>query len=110
MKNLCIHIAVLLSLILLPDCLFGQGWTELGTGSNSLNANANIDAMAEDLLGNIYVGGVFTNSAGKNYVAKWDGNTWTEVGAGVNSLGANGSIDAITINILGNIYAAGEFR
>jgi hypothetical protein len=50
----------------------GITWTELGgNAGNALNANDNIFSVAVDPSGNVYTGGMFTNEAGKMYVAKW---------------------------------------
>ena len=51
----------------------GSSWSELG-GANSLGANSAIYAINSDHISNIYVAGYFTNSSGKEYVAKFDGN------------------------------------
>ena len=44
-------------------------WSELG----SLNANGQIICVSSDGI-NIYAAGSFTNSNGKPYVAKWNGD------------------------------------
>ncbi len=80
---------VLTALILfsfLPFRTFAQSWSELGTGSNALKANAPISAIAGDNAGNIYACGAFTNGTtfpnGYWYVAKWNGTSWNELGTG----------------------------
>lgn len=80
-------------------------WSEVGSGSAALKANGIIGGITIDATSNIYIGGRFTNTAGKKYVAKWNGSTWTELG----SLAANGDINALTKDKSGNIYAAGGF-
>jgi hypothetical protein len=87
----------------------GSTWVELGTGSNSLNADYPINALTTDAAGNIYAAGTFTDNSGKGYVAKWDGTTWTELGTGANALEATDVINAIAADTAGNIYAAGNF-
>ncbi|HTN17074.1 MAG TPA: T9SS type A sorting domain-containing protein [Chitinophagaceae bacterium] len=81
-------------------------WKELGSGSAALKANGVIGGMTIDATSNIYVGGHFTNTAGKKYVAKWNGSNWTELG----SLAADGDINALTKDKSGNIYAGGGFK
>ena len=88
----------------------GTYWTELGTGSNALNANAFITTITTDPSGNVYAGGWFTNPAGRYYVAKWNGTAWAELGSGTNALNANSLINTIVSDAAGNIYAAGTFR
>jgi len=86
----------------------GTIWTELGTGTNALNANKPIASIIANKSGNIYAGGSFTNAKGKYYVAEWNGTSWSELG-GTNALGANGKINTIVTDKSGNIYAAGAF-
>ena len=67
-----------------------QQWTECGSGGNALQANGNFNAMITDSQGNLYVGGNFTGSDGKSYVAKWDGSTWASLGgAGLSAFNNN---------------------
>jgi len=40
----------------------GTNWSELGTGTNALNANDYIMSVCSDNSGNIYAGGVFTDT------------------------------------------------
>ncbi|OJV53792.1 MAG: hypothetical protein BGO31_02745 [Bacteroidetes bacterium 43-16] len=89
--------------------LKAQNWAELGTGTNALNPNDGIMALATDAAGNIYAAGSFTNAAGKQYVAKWNGSFWAEMGTGSNALNANGWIRSIAVDPSGNLYAAGDF-
>ena len=101
---------VLLCLLLnIPWLLKAQSWSELGTGANTLNANEMINTTAIDAAGNIYAAGAFTNAAGKQYVAKWNGTSWTELGTGANALNANDEIKTLTTDPSGNVYAAGIF-
>lgn len=78
----------------------GVNWSELGTGANALNANAQITSIAIDDTGNLYAVGGFTDSTGLWYVAKWNGTKWSKM------LGENISnyIDVAT-DVFGNIYA-----
>jgi hypothetical protein len=92
-----------------------QEWKELGVGSNALNGNGGIQALASDKMGNIYAGGQLRTSSAESmfdtfYVAKWDGNTWTELGTGNAALNANNQINTITTDSSGNVYAAGDFE
>ncbi len=82
---------------------------ELGSGTNSLNANQEIFCLITDPQGNIYAGGNFSNRNSGRYIAKWNGSTWSEVGTGVNTLNVNSSILTITFDPLGNLYAGGYF-
>ncbi|XZF14071.1 T9SS type A sorting domain-containing protein [Chitinophagaceae bacterium MMS25-I14] len=84
-------------------------WSELGTGANALNANSNIRTISADRFSNLYAGGVFSNGAGNEYIAKWDGASWAELGSGAGALNANSVIWTSTTDKTGNVYAAGFF-
>ena len=87
----------------------GSSWSEMGTGSNILKANNQIQSIVADSSGNIYVGGNFINSNGNHYVAKWNGTSWNELGLPNNTLNANNDVCAIAADRYENIYAAGSF-
>jgi hypothetical protein len=84
-----------------------SGWIELG-GTNTSTFNNSISSIIIDASGNIYAGGYFTNGNGKEYVAKWNGNSWIELG-GTNISAFNSWISSITTDAQGNVYAAGNF-
>src|SRR5690242_15888364 len=69
----------------------GKKWSELGTGSASLNANNTIVALVHS-GSNVYAGGGFVNATGENYIAKWNGTSWSELGSATSLLLANGWI------------------
>ncbi len=89
-------------------------WSQVGIGSNALNANDMISSICIDKYGNVYAAGSFTedstSSSGYMYVAKWDGTIWSELGTGINALKAHGPINSICVDDSGNVYAAGNFR
>jgi len=88
----------------------GTSWTEVGTDTNSLNANEFIESVILDKAGNIYAAGGFTDtSTNTYYVAKWNGKTWSQLGTGSHALNANGIIYSLATDKSGNIYAAGRF-
>lgn len=75
-------------------------WQEVKSGNTSLGVpgfNVFSD-LAIDSNNNLYVSGDFTNSAGKRYIAKWDGRSWSELGT-TRTLGRRLGIDHN-----GNIY------
>lgn len=82
-------------------------WNELG-GTNALSANDGISTLTVDPSNNIYAAGLFTNSSGSYYVAKFNGTGWSELG-GNNSLAATDEIKEIFSDKLGNIYALANF-
>ncbi|HEX7415486.1 MAG TPA: hypothetical protein VF411_15705 [Bacteroidia bacterium] len=93
----------------------GVYWQQLGTGTNSLNANAYISNICKDNSGNLYAAGMFTDSTfvssywchptGNAYIAKWDGIKWSNLG-GKGSLPAQ-YISSIVFNPTnGYLYAA----
>lgn len=84
----------------------GSSWSEIGgAGATSLKANSQIMSVTTDAAGNVYAAGVFSNSSGHFYVAKWDGTNWTELG----NLKANAGIYQIALDNSGNLYAVGDF-
>ncbi|MBS1688717.1 MAG: T9SS type A sorting domain-containing protein [Bacteroidetes bacterium] len=88
----------------------GTNWSEVGTGvALTYYHGETIYALQEDVSGNLYAAGSFTNSRHKYYVAKWDGTTWSELGNGTNALNANGMIHSMCFDKKGNMYAAGFF-
>ncbi|WP_118976257.1 T9SS type A sorting domain-containing protein [Taibaiella koreensis] len=89
--------------------LSAQPWGPLGTGANALNANGSITDILAIAENDVYVAGDFKNSAGKRYVAHWNGIQWSELGTGVNTLNANYFIGELARDQQGNIYAAGGF-
>src|SRR6187455_905517 len=94
------------SFLMFRSPLYAQ-WNELG-GLNGLAANTTIQSVCSDASGNIYTGGMFTNSSGNKYVAKWNGTAWSELG-GLNGLAANHIISSVCNDPSGNIYAGGWY-
>jgi hypothetical protein len=69
-------------------------WSELKSQTTRLSVpgyNVFMDIKL-DSNNNVYVNGLFTNTAGKRYVAKWDGVNWTELGT-TDHLGPKLAID-----------------
>lgn len=88
----------------------GTTWATVGADSASaLNANNSIYSLTQDLSGNIYAAGNFTDIYGQQYVAKWNGTAWGELGIDSVALGATAPIYCITTDPTGNVYAAGDF-
>ncbi len=74
--------------------------------------NGNINAIAVDGSGNVYVGGTFTEIDGvpANHIALWNGATWSALGDGsaLANNGVNGNVNALAIS--GNmLYVGGQF-
>ncbi len=69
-------------------------WEEVRNGDSRFNApGGNVFmAIATDSSNNLYVNGNFSDSTGKRYLAKWDGNAWSEFGV-TNSLNQTLAID-----------------
>lgn len=85
-------------------------WTALiSGGTNGLNGYCN--ALAIDSVGNVYVGGVFTQagSTSANSIAKWDGSSWSALGNGLTKSGGTASCRALAIDSNNNLYAGGSF-
>ena len=77
-------------------------WVSMG---GMAGTNGWVYAIAADALGNVYVGGYFTQAGGgaANYIARWDGSGWTPLGAGL-----NGSVFALVASG-GDLYVGGDF-
>jgi hypothetical protein len=92
----------------LPVKSFAQ-WAELGTGTNALNANSNIQSVATYNIVTVYAVGYFSNgqhyTQGQRYVAKWDGSTWIQLGDGI----TGSYLNCIFTDLAGNVYRAGDF-
>ncbi len=70
-----------------------------------LGLNGEVNAIAVDGSGNVYVGGFFTTAAAVtvNYIAKWDGSSWSALGSGLDNY-----VNAIAVS--GNdVYVGGAF-
>jgi Secretion system C-terminal sorting domain len=100
--------------LLSPGLIYGQGWNELGSGSNALNPNDAIYSICADTGNIIYAAGTFTSNGlldtnGRRYVAKWNGTFWQELCSDASKLNANWSINTICVDRFHNVYAAGGF-
>ena len=87
----------------------GSDWSEVGTGTGTLNANSNINSLAIDAGGNLYAAGNFRDVSGYQYVAEWNGSSWNELGTGSAALNANDMINVIAFDAAGRLNAAGMF-
>ena len=67
-----------------------------------------INCMAFDANGDLYVGGKFTNIAGianADYIAKWNGSNWSSIGTGTNA-----PVECLAINPdNGYLFIGGTF-
>lgn len=87
----------------------GTSWTEVGTGTNALNANGPIYSLALDSEDNLYAGGFFKNEEDQYYIAKWDGAAWSQLDAGSEALNPNVGVEILTVDTHDNLYAGGTF-
>ena len=81
--------------------VFGQTWTQVGSGFNNSVFSLTVDSL-NNLL---YAGGYFTKSGSTvvNHISKWDGNAWLPLDSGL-----NGYANSI-IMYKGELYAGGGF-
>lgn len=80
----------------------GSAWNALSTGIGS----GDVTSLVFDALGNLYIGGTFTNhiDANGDGITKWSGVAFSSLGTGVNS-----DVNSLAIDMSGNLYAAGAF-
>ncbi len=84
------------------------GWDALVDGIYD-GVNAEVRAMVLNSNdGYIYVGGFFTEAAGKsaNYIAKWDGTSWSAVNY---SDALNWYVYSLAVNNAGDLFVGGDF-
>ena len=81
-------------------------WVSLNHGLPG--ANGEVDAIAVDGSGNVYVGGYFTliGTVPANHIAKWNGSAWSALGSGVS--GGNNRVYALAVSGT-DLYAGGDF-
>ena len=90
-----------------------NSWSALGAGvSFSLGSGGEVNALAIDGQGRVYVGGRFTRAGGvsANNVARFDpqANSWSALGTGANN-GVSGSVNALAVDGQGLVYVGGRF-
>lgn len=84
----------------------GSSWHGLGNGLGLAGGSSSVRAIALH-NGQIYAGGIFTNSGSTfaTNLAVWDGVNWTQIGGGMTN---SGSVSALAFN--GNdLYVGGYF-
>jgi N-acetylneuraminic acid mutarotase len=95
-----------------------NSWSALGAGvSFSLGSGGEVNALAIDGQGRVYVGGDFTQAGGvsANNVARFDPatNSWSALGTGANNGVSDTSfferVNALAIDRQGRIYVGGRF-
>jgi hypothetical protein len=77
-------------------------WNEVGTAANALKANNQIKSIAIDDNGNLYAGGIFFNSIGERYVAKWNGTNWSQL----DTIPDITIVYAVAADTAGNVFAS----
>ena len=97
-----------------------NSWSALGAGvSFSLGSGGEVNALAIDGQGRVYVGGRFTRAGGvsANNVARFDpqANSWSALGTGANN-GVGGITSTISVGVntfavdrQGRVYVGGNF-
>ncbi len=89
----------------------GTNWWPLGNGvsGNTNGIFAYVHALAADMNGNLYAGGLFRNAGAVpvSNVARWDGTNWSALGSGVYNGTSPGLNDVKYYN--GALYVAGAF-
>ena len=85
----------------------GDTWSSLDSDITFVN----VDALAVDSSGNLYVGGYFVNASGTiSDIAKWNiaSHAWSSLGGGVDII-SGGHVQALAVDASGNLYAGGFF-
>ena len=72
-------------------------------------ANGQVNAVAVDGSGNLYIGGSFTQVGATfaNNIAQWNGSTWSALGSGVNDYVSALAVSGSTLYAGGNFSIAG---
>ena len=86
----------------------GTAWSDLDSGVGG--ASAQIETVAFDKNGDLYVGGNNFDEAGSgpttvHNLARWDGLAWYDVGGGIGDIG----VKAIAFAPNGDLYIGGDF-
>ena len=84
---------------------YSNSWIALSPSDYYLYADTciKIESIINDKTGNYYGISKCTNSAGQQYVAKWNGKVWQELPG----LNANFELTALALDTSGNIYSTG---
>jgi hypothetical protein len=84
----------------------GTNWSGLGS-----EVNAQVNAFAFDVSGNLYAGGYFNSAGGSgaNYVARWNGTNWSALGSGAGPVDPFTYINALAFDRSGNLYVGGRY-
>ncbi|MFY8128607.1 MAG: hypothetical protein ACOVMM_09520, partial [Chitinophagaceae bacterium] len=84
-----------------------NSWIELLPNSNNPYADTciKIKTIVQDKFNNYYGISSCANSFGREFVAKWNGNSWQQLG----NLTNNNIIHSIAVDTIGNVFAAGRF-
>ncbi len=86
----------------------GTAWSDLGQGPTDIEFNNAIEAMTVDSLGQLYVGGAFTDNNGQRYIARYN-DQWRDLGSGPLEGGFNNNILSLAISQIGPLYVGGAF-
>lgn len=93
----------------------GANWSPVGSvGGNSAFGNGEVNDLAFDSTGNLYVGGDFFTAGGNteaHYIAMWDGDSWENLGCCKPGGGfvVNQIVNAIAIDSSDRVYIGGRF-
>lgn len=86
-------------------------WSYLGSSWDSQGVNGRVYALAVGPDNSLYVGGEFTEAAGKaiKRIAKWDGVNWSSLGTGMTGPTNYTEVNVLTFGPDGALYAGGCF-
>ncbi len=81
-------------------------WISMG---NHLDNDGQVNAVAVDDSGNLYIGGTFTVAGNitANRIAKWNGNSWSALGSGLGSAVTAVAVSGSDVYVGGNFATAG---
>lgn len=88
----------------------GSSFNAVGNPNTGAASIVSVNALKFDLVGNLYIGGSFSNwadIANADGIVMWDGSSYSALSTGVS--GGSGSVEALSVGIGNIVYLGGDF-